>query len=264
MITHKDVLRRLAADPKFIPGIYNYCDQWCDRCDFKHRCMNYVFERTIFSSPEDRHPAKPEFWRSISKTLQAVVELLRESAKDEGLEFDAMLRAINQRISSDSVSAQCEPECCDAALAYEESVELWLAAAAPELEGRTEDYKRAAELGFSGDSLMLEAGRLREALDVIRWHQCRIRVKLLRACAAARAEAASEVCAAARDSDGSAKVALLAVEHSMQAWTDLLPILPEQEDAVLERLVLLSQLRREIERLFSNARSFIRPGFDEV
>jgi predicted protein tyrosine phosphatase len=32
-------LLKLASDPKFIPGIYNYCDRWCERCPFTSRCL---------------------------------------------------------------------------------------------------------------------------------------------------------------------------------------------------------------------------------
>ena len=26
----------------FIPGIYNYCDSWCERCLYTSRCMNFA------------------------------------------------------------------------------------------------------------------------------------------------------------------------------------------------------------------------------
>jgi len=38
----KDRMDDLARDPRFIPGIYNYCDRWCERCAFTSRCMNYA------------------------------------------------------------------------------------------------------------------------------------------------------------------------------------------------------------------------------
>ena len=30
-----------AGDPRFISGIYNYCDRWCERRHFTSRCLNY-------------------------------------------------------------------------------------------------------------------------------------------------------------------------------------------------------------------------------
>src|SRR6185503_2310398 len=35
-----------ADDPHWISGIHHYCDHWCERCDFSHRCLKFaVIER---------------------------------------------------------------------------------------------------------------------------------------------------------------------------------------------------------------------------
>ncbi|MDY6990017.1 MAG: hypothetical protein SWQ30_18400 [Thermodesulfobacteriota bacterium] len=36
----KKELLKLAEDNRFISGIYNYCDRWCERCACTSRCMN--------------------------------------------------------------------------------------------------------------------------------------------------------------------------------------------------------------------------------
>jgi hypothetical protein len=65
------------------------------------------------------------------------------------------------------------------------------------------------------------------------------------------------------DHDGSAKVALLAVERSQAAWLQIvergLATWTEVEPFIRQLL----WLREEIERIFPNARAFVRPGFDE-
>jgi hypothetical protein len=38
-------LFKLAEDPRFISGIYNYCDRWCERCPFTARCLVYAQEQ---------------------------------------------------------------------------------------------------------------------------------------------------------------------------------------------------------------------------
>ncbi|MCB0550950.1 MAG: hypothetical protein KDD19_25495 [Phaeodactylibacter sp.] len=30
-----------------IPGIYNYCDRWCERCSFTSRCLLYAQEQEL-------------------------------------------------------------------------------------------------------------------------------------------------------------------------------------------------------------------------
>lgn len=36
----------LAEDPRFISGIYNFCDRWCERCSLAHRCLTRAMEMT--------------------------------------------------------------------------------------------------------------------------------------------------------------------------------------------------------------------------
>ena len=66
-----------------------------------------------------------------------------------------------------------------------------------------------------------------------------------------------------RDADGSAKVALIGIDRSLAAWAALRSHFPDQEDAILDFLLRLARIRRQAEKLFPNARAFVRPGFDE-
>ena len=66
-----------------------------------------------------------------------------------------------------------------------------------------------------------------------------------------------------KDSDGSAKVALLGIDQSIGAWTSLSKYFDEDRTDIKNILVLLRQLRGAIERTFPYARAFVRPGFDE-
>ena len=31
----------------FIPGIYNFCDHWCEKCRLKSRCLSFVMEKKV-------------------------------------------------------------------------------------------------------------------------------------------------------------------------------------------------------------------------
>jgi hypothetical protein len=66
-----------------------------------------------------------------------------------------------------------------------------------------------------------------------------------------------------RDSDGSAKIALIAIDRSIAAWSGLREALGEDGDSILDLQAQLAAIRRETEKLFPKARAFIRPGFDE-
>jgi hypothetical protein len=69
---------------------------------------------------------------------------------------------------------------------------------------------------------------------------------------------------AAYDADGSAKVALIAMDRSIEAWTRIREHFEELEDATLDSLARLARLRDEAETRFPRARAFERPGFDTV
>ena len=65
------------------------------------------------------------------------------------------------------------------------------------------------------------------------------------------------------DHDGSAKVALLGMERSHAAWLELAAQrlgVSGQIEPFIADLIWLSD---ELERVFPNARAFVRPGFDE-
>jgi hypothetical protein len=66
-----------------------------------------------------------------------------------------------------------------------------------------------------------------------------------------------------KDSDGSAKVALIAIDRSMAAWGHMLKHFPGHRDQILSIIMHLDRLRRRVEKIFPEARNFIRPGFDE-
>jgi hypothetical protein len=61
---------------------------------------------------------------------------------------------------------------------------------------------------------------------------------------------------------GSAKIALIAMDRSLPAWTILLRAFPQRETETLRLLAYLDRIRRLTEQEFPQARAFVRPGFD--
>jgi hypothetical protein len=111
-----------------------------------------------------------------------------------------------------------------------------------------------------------EYAELSEFVDVIRWYQHFIYVKLSRAIgsrASEELETDEELRAFPKDSEGSAKIALIAMDRSIAAWSGLRTALgPDDADGILDLLAQLAAIRRETEKLFPGARAFKRPGFD--
>jgi hypothetical protein len=137
-------------------------------------------------------------------------------------------------------------------------------AAKPDFNAKGIELETEARLEIGKPGKELAA--IEDFVDVIRWYQHFIYVKLCRAISS-RAEETMETDPEMRefpkDSDGSAKVALIAIDRSIAAWAGLREVFPEQEDAILELLRQLGHIREQAEAMFPNARKFVRPGFDD-
>jgi hypothetical protein len=120
-------------------------------------------------------------------------------------------------------------------------------------------------MGIPGDDPGIDAIDIDDIMDVIHWYHMQISVKLIRATEGQMFEQDNrDLKDYPLDSDGSAKVALIGIDRSVEAWAAARFHFPDQEDAILRMLVLLSRLRSCVELKFPNAKAFRRPGFDDV
>ncbi len=60
----KEDIKKLAENKDFIPGIFNYCDRWCERCPFTARCMKFAMTREYDDDHEASDINKEKFWQS--------------------------------------------------------------------------------------------------------------------------------------------------------------------------------------------------------
>jgi len=86
----KDHLKKLAKDSKYIPGIYNYCDRWCERCPFTSRCLNCTLVKEQFGDLEEIDEFNEAFWEKFSKMLHSTLAMIKEMAKEQGIDLDSM------------------------------------------------------------------------------------------------------------------------------------------------------------------------------
>ena len=127
-------------------------------------------------------------------------------------------------------------------------------------EGLFHFFSQAVEVGNDAENfLILE--RI-EAIEVIRWYQHFIYVKLMRAVRGELDERDEELDDLPKDSDGSAKIALIAIDRSIGAWGTIYGLDSFQNEKILRFIAYLDRLREEVEKTFPGARSFTRPGFD--
>jgi hypothetical protein len=192
------------------------------------------------------------------------LELVEEMAEREGIDLDAVDVEDQQEQNRLNREVAGSHKCCRMGKAYAEMVDEWFDSV-KELSAKEEDVLDAemqAQMP-STDPLGMRA-LYEDAVEVIRWYQYQIYVKLMRAVGGSLKEQQEPPDEFAKDSDGSAKVALIGIDRSIGAWGELRTCFLEYEDTILKILVHLESLRRNVEEAFPSARAFIRPGFDKV
>jgi len=259
----KDILR-LAKDPKYISGIYNYCDRWCERCIFTSRCLNYAMSEEDEDDSIAHDLNNKAFWDKLHKIFQQTKELIIELAKERGIDLNSVdMESVSQEIESKRDKAE-NHELSRTALEYAKIVDKWFEAEYPIFEQKQEALNTMLELEIGSVAPHAEANNINNAVEVIHWYQHQIYVKLMRALT--QEDFAEEIESDAtlqRDSDGSAKVALIGMDRSIATWGSLQEYFPEKMDSILDIIMHLGQLQRKTEQVFPNAKGFRRPGFDD-
>jgi hypothetical protein len=259
----KDILR-LAKDPRHIPGIYNYCDRWCERCVFTARCLNYAIDKEAFGDTA-RDLNNKEFWDKLHLIFQQTIEMIKELAMERGIDLNTLDMESKSEEISKWLNETKDHKLSLSAHHYSKMVDSWFESEYPLFEQRQDELNTMLKLGISGSEPHAQATEINDAIEVIRWYQHQIYVKLMRALKQEESvDLQGEDNALQRDSDGSALVALIAIDRSMGAWGKLQEYFPEKTDSILDILLHLDRLRQMTEKMFPDARNFKRPGFDDV
>ena len=273
---HRNELRELVRSGDFILGIYNYCDRWCERCPFTARCLVYATEKAddLSADPEAHDINSAKFWSRLESMFQEAHEMILEWAEEAGVDVEAIEDEATGREQQRQDAKQHDLSL--AARRYAEMVQRWLSeefAVEQNVHDDTTGKSRNTEEDID----------VSDAIEVIRWYQFFVAAKVFRALMGLDDEAADEtlttddIFAGAEgddddefeaggndDSDGSAKIALIAIERSLSAWRVMQHSLSEKAESIKPMLIELDRLRRGLEQVFPHARDFIRPGFDEV
>lgn len=254
-----DRFDEMARDPRFISGIYNYCDRWCERCAFTGRCMNYAMgqEAEAAGDSRPRDIENEAFWDKLHETFESTMEMIEEQSDEMDFDFDEEdFDEFLERDEQIREAAKAQPY-SRTARRYIDTVDNWFKLNDGLLDEKSDDPESSARTDITAD----DAADLRDCLEVIRWYQPQILVKLCRAAGGTVRAEINEVDCFQEDADGSAKVAIIGIERSIAAWATVLRRFPDHEDAIFA-LGTLKRLLRQVETAFPNARTFRRRGFD--
>jgi hypothetical protein len=261
----KDILDDLPDDPRFIEGIYNYCDRWCERCPFTSRCMLYAMEEDDRDDPEAHDINSEAFWSKLAGIFKQTHEMIATMAAEQGIDLESMdLKPVKEEKDRKRARSKSNP-LSRSAQQYVKLVKEWFDREYPEAEQERDADPTRTDLPLIDFDAQDRASNIQDAIEVVRWYQFQIAVKIMRGLMRDDPVEAGEPEAVRQsDSDGSVKVALIGMERSISAWGKLQELLPEKTAGILPILLHLEQLRRRTEQAFPKAQSFVRPGFDEA
>ncbi len=236
----KNQRKEITLQESYSDTISNYCDRWCEKCPFTSKCLNYAL------SGGEEHPEDKDGWNNLKNVVDAACLMLDDLMEIKGIEVN--------RIENIILVPQKDPESYPLSIYVKETV------------FKVHDWLRKNDL-FSRLNGLLELGiplsekfsRYKESVEVIYRYNFLIAAKITRAVAGLLENREYSH----YDMNGSAKVALVSIDRLIVAWSFILTESTQIEDAVLEILISLTELRKRTELTFPDARRFIRPGLDD-
>ena len=171
-------LEELANNPKHIAGIYNYCDRWCERCQFTSRCLNCTLAEGQFGDLEKNDELNEVFWQRLSEMLQDTIALIKEMAEEQGIDLESIETDDNDEVEiKENTLAHL---IAHRSHSYAKMVDKWFDSN-EHLFLEKEDELNQIRLLSPQENPTTEAINITDAIEVIRWYQYQNHVKLRRA-----------------------------------------------------------------------------------
>ena len=251
----------MAANPKHIEGIYNYCDRWCERCSFTSHCAVYKSGQDLATEETDKN--NKAFWDKIASSFAHAKTILKKAAGEHGITLpnpdDEPMNLYMANIKKKRQEMELHPLIKYSKQYMVEANEVLQNNEA--LKKRGDTLIQLVALGVKDlPETKKEVIELIEYLEIVQWYLFQIQVKFMRALPAFDD---IDDNAFKTESNGFAKVALIATDRCIAAWQHIMQLLPETQDDIIPLLALLQKIRMLGEHTFPHARHFIRVGLDE-
>ena len=216
----------------FIVGIFNYCDRWCERCPLTNRCRVFATCAEMDFEEGNGPLTEPRIVRE-RRRLEAQMIQMHAEAHERG---EAGLPKPGERfgkLPSNLEAATTDPE---------------VIARGPELR------KKMRRLATSANPVV------RQATETIGYFSLFVPMKMMRAFAQVARDGPGTQ---QSDANGSGKAALLGLDRMETAWKCLIETHHVSATEAAPFLAEIGRMKRNLDRALPDARSFVRPGFDE-
>jgi hypothetical protein len=263
--------RKKHAPVPFIPGIHDYCDQWCERCALAARCLHFAIERKAqeMTGGPDPLPEEEEVDEDFVPRMHDEEiydeEILDELARDLGVPVEALAWEDElKEFREDLEDAENEDENGEASLVlYEEDVYTCFCLYERLIDEYQEALYSLIDTIEEVDEDIARVDRVEEILARINWYLDLLFAKLKRAYYAASLYTLHGFQSCQTDANGSAKLVLLVLDASREAWGKLREELATSPREIPWLQAILDQMQSEVQTRFPAARFFKRPGFDD-
>jgi hypothetical protein len=252
-------------DPNNIPGIFNWCDRWCERCHMTSRCTLYQQEqedKAILGSDL----SEEEKLEKIREKLSETMEMLSEAAEEFEIDLDEIDEEEQEEAMHEHEINQIKIDIhpiSDLSEAYMKESMDWLK------RKRTDPaYELFFQIMYSEEGNARpeskDFNKVLNCLESVQWYQTMIPVKCRSAFNYLSEKSFwDEFPVEERGYNGTAKVALLCIENSIKAWEGLLFWANNEDDKIMSMLEKLIEIKHMLEAEFPEAYLFVRPGFDD-
>lgn len=246
-------------DKDYLPGVYNYCDRWCERCLFNSRCMVYATELEVRENlPDGKKDDDLEYVKAV---FENVLGMLKEFVDDEDIDTNADSEKIKDNFNNIQQKVSEQP-IIKTSLRYTKDSHEWLKENNDRLTHYFEDLKFKLELNESSEYSLDNLYKIKDTIEIITQYSTFIHVKLFRAYSNEYSENYDEEFKK-EDTNVSAKLALIGIERSKFAWEVLKDIIGDVNDSIMILINALRRIEIETEMKFSEAKNYKRPYFDE-
>jgi hypothetical protein len=207
-------------NPRFIRGIFNYCDLWCERCRFTDRCRCYPQMQKCGVVDSARHTLQqPGYWDHLRQNF------LADDYGFHRASFGQDIAPYNPEASEESLRHELQlDELVDRHLFLLLRAQAYALFVKRQLNRPNSPKKFEKALGTQISQIPPKcANDASEALEIISYYHAFIYMKLGRAVYSWAEEQLEPAWMEelSRDSEGSAKVALIAIDRSWLAWEAL-------------------------------------------
>ena len=214
----EEILNRV-KNPNHIAGIYNYCDRWCERCAFTSRCLNCELSIENEKNLEKHDVDSKEFWDEMGKIYEGTMQLIRHIAEKEGIDLSKVDVEKDMQRTKDAEDRAGQHPISLMAKKYIDIKEGFYKNEKQLFVQRANEIKIQHEIGINAKKIKAETDEITDVLAIIGWYSPQIWVKMMRALTGKfNGEQWQDENGFPRDSDGSAKVALIEVDRSIGAW----------------------------------------------